>query len=101
MNITELKEELTKIVAYKFKQQYPQIFTVSTTKDKDVYNSCPHGYKWYIDIINDIGSLSTRTYKIDGFTFYNGDFSDAYRMLEDAKNTDNIVIWCFLNIDHN
>jgi len=100
MNITELKEKLRDIVVIKFKEQYPEIFVICNTTDQEIYKSCSHGYKWYIGILNDIGYLDSRTYKIDGLTFYEKDYSDAYRMLEDAKNANDIIVWCFLNISH-
>lgn len=100
MNITELKEKLRDIFIYKIKEQYPQIFIRPTTKDEKIYKTSCAGYKWYIDILNDISRLDSQTYNISGFTLFNKDYTDAYRMLEDAKNADDIIIWCFLNIEH-
>jgi hypothetical protein len=101
MNIIILKEKLIDIVNKKVNEQYPQIFIRPTTKDEKLYKTSCAGYKWYIDIMNDISKLDSQTYDISGYTFYKEDFTDAYRMLEDAENAKDIIIWCFLNIEHN
>lgn len=101
MDIITLNQKLREIVNRKINEQYPQIFIRSTTKDEVQYKSSCAGYKWYIDIMNDISRLDSQTYDISGFTMYNGDFSGANKMIEDAENAPDIIIWCFLNIEHN
>ena len=97
-NIQELRVELIDIVGEKFKQQYPEIFVKPTTLNKNEYENAYEGYSLYIKYINSIAKLTFMPkYKVSSIDFYNGN-DEAKKLLNDIKNTNDILKFLFLNV---
>lgn len=97
-NIQELRVKLINIVGEKFKQQYPEIFVKPTTLNKNEYENAYEGYSLYIKYINSISQLTYMPkYKVSPTDFYKGN-DEREKLLNDIKNTNDILKFLFLNV---
>lgn len=97
-NIIDLQEKLKIVVSEKFHEQYPEIFVKPNTTSKEEYENSVEGYQLYINYLNAITRLfKMRNYRIEGFDFYNKNH-DGEKLLEDVKNCEDILKFCFFNI---
>lgn len=97
-NVFELIEEVQTVVSEKFHKQYPEIFVKPNARNQEDYDNAVEGYKLYVAYINAISKLhKMRDYRIEGIDFYNNNH-DGEKLIEDVKNCEDILKFCFFNI---